>query len=113
MLGNVFRFSELLARSDEHYMEFVRVSSFSVGIYILEGGAFDHQQPHSEDEVYYVVSGKAKMKMDSDGTPSSFDVVPGTIIYVPARVHHAFYEITERLAVLVFFGPKAPAARPH
>ena len=32
------------------------------------------------------------------------DVSPGTIIFVPARVHHSFYDITERLALLVFFG---------
>jgi mannose-6-phosphate isomerase-like protein (cupin superfamily) len=106
MHGSVFDFSQLLARSTERYLEFVRVSSFSVGIYVLDGGALDHQKPHSEDEVYYVVSGQAKMRIDSDGKLSRFDVGPGSIIYVPARVHHAFYDITERLAVLVFFGPE-------
>ena len=40
-------------------MEFVRVSSFSVGIYVLEEGATDHQKPHTLDEVYYVAGGKA------------------------------------------------------
>lgn len=105
MDGNVFEFSQLLARSTERYLEFVRVSSFSVGIYVLDGGALDHQKPHSEDEVYYVVGGHAKMRIDSDGKPYSFAVGPGSIIFVPAREHHAFYDITERLAVLVFFGP--------
>jgi mannose-6-phosphate isomerase-like protein (cupin superfamily) len=102
---NVFDFSQLLAQSAERYLEFVRVSSFSVGIYVLDGGALDPQKPHSEDEVYYVVSGRAKMRTGSDGDFESFDVGPGTIIFVPARVHHLFYDITERLAVLVFFGP--------
>jgi mannose-6-phosphate isomerase-like protein (cupin superfamily) len=102
---NVFDFSKLLAQSTERYLEFVRVSGFSVGIYVLDGGAMDHQKPHSEDEVYYVASGRAKMIIDSDRDSSSFDVCPGTIIFVPARVHHSFYDITERLALLVFFGP--------
>ena len=31
---NVFDFSELLAQSTERYLQFVRVSSFSVGIYV-------------------------------------------------------------------------------
>ena len=106
MDGNVFEFSQLLARSTERYLECVRVSSFSVGIYVLDGGALDHQKPHSEDEVYYVVGEHAKMRIDSDGKPYSFAVGPGSIIFVPAREHHAFYDITERLAVLVFFGPK-------
>jgi mannose-6-phosphate isomerase-like protein (cupin superfamily) len=104
---NVFDFSKLLAQSSERYLEFVRVSGFSVGIYVLDGGAMDQQKPHSEDEVYYVASGRAKMMINSDGDSSTFDVCPGTIIYVPAQVHHAFYDITERLALLVFFGPAA------
>jgi mannose-6-phosphate isomerase-like protein (cupin superfamily) len=104
---NVFDFSELLARSPERYLEFVRVSAFRVGIYVLESGATDLQTPHYEDEVYYVVSGHAKMRVDSEGDFKSFDVSPGTIIFVPARVKHSFYEIGERLAVLAFFGPEA------
>jgi hypothetical protein len=36
---NVFDFSKLLAQSSERYLEFVRVSAFSVGIYVLDGGA--------------------------------------------------------------------------
>ena len=106
---NVFEFSELLARSSEKYLEFVRISAFSVGIYVLESGATDPQTPHSEDEVYYVVCGRAKMKTDSEGDFKSFDVSPGTIIFIPARVIHSFYDIRDRLAVLVFFGaPVAP-----
>ena len=62
---NVFDFSKLLAQSTERYLEFVRVSAFSVGIYVLDGGAMDHQKPHSEDEVYYVASGRAKMMINS------------------------------------------------
>jgi mannose-6-phosphate isomerase-like protein (cupin superfamily) len=102
---NVFDFSQLLAQSTERYLEFVRVSSFSVGIYVLDGGASDPQKPHSEDEVYYVASGRAKMTIAADGEAQIFDVAPGTIIFVPARVHHSFHDITERLALLVFFGP--------
>ncbi|PYX81375.1 MAG: cupin domain-containing protein [Acidobacteria bacterium] len=85
---------------------------FSVGIYVLEEGATDHQKPHTLDEVYYVAGGKAKMKVGANGNARNFDVSPGTIIYVPARVHHSFYDITERLAVLVFFAEQKvlPAA---
>jgi mannose-6-phosphate isomerase-like protein (cupin superfamily) len=113
---NIFDFSQLLAQSAERYLEFVRVSSFSVGIYVLDAGAPDLQKPHAEDEVYYVVSGRARMKTGSDGDRKSFDVAPGTIIFVTARMDHLFYDITERLAVLVFFAPpesshETPAAK--
>jgi hypothetical protein len=43
---------------------------------VLNGGAMDHQKPHSEDEVYYVASGRAKMRIDSEGGANSFDVCP-------------------------------------
>ena len=108
---NVFEFSELLASSRERYLEFVRVPSFSVGIYVLEEGDLDKQLPHAEDEVYYIASGHAKMKVGAGDQIRNFDVGPGTIIFVPAREHHLFYDITERLAVLVFFGPKDSAKR--
>ena len=108
---NVFEFSNLLASSTQRYLEFVRVPSFSVGIYVLDVGDVDKQIPHSEDEVYYVASGRAKMKVGAGQDVKSFDVGPGTIIFVPAREHHLFYEIAERLAVLVFFGPKDSVQR--
>ena len=108
---NMFEFSELLASSNQRYLEFVRVPSFSVGIYVLDEGDADKQIPHAEDEVYYVASGRAKMKVGAGDDIRSFNVGPGTIIFVPAREHHLFYDITERLAVLVLFGPKESAHR--
>jgi mannose-6-phosphate isomerase-like protein (cupin superfamily) len=102
---NVFDFSQALAASKQPYIEFLRVPAFSVGIYVLDAGATDTQKPHTEDEVYYIAGGKAKMRTDSEGEAKTFDVNPGTIIFVPAQVHHSFYDISERLSVLVFFGP--------
>ena len=36
------------------YLEFLRAPSMSAGIYTLPAGGVDRQQPHTEDEVYYV-----------------------------------------------------------
>lgn len=102
---NVFDFSQMLATTKEPYVEFLRVPALSVGMYVLDVGATDHQKPHSEDEVYYVASGRAKMRTETDGVANAFDVDPGTIIFIPARVEHAFYDIIQRLAVMVFFAP--------
>jgi mannose-6-phosphate isomerase-like protein (cupin superfamily) len=105
MRANAFDFSSILESSKQRYSEFLRVPSMSVGIYVLEGQATDYQKPHSEDEVYYVASGRAKMMTESEGKTKTFDVGPGSIIFVPALVHHSFYDITEKLSVLVFFAP--------
>jgi hypothetical protein len=45
------------------------------------------------------------MRTASEGDFKSFDVSRESIIFVPAGVHHSFYDISERVAVLVFFGP--------
>jgi mannose-6-phosphate isomerase-like protein (cupin superfamily) len=111
MYVNVFDFSQVLAASKEPYIEFLRVPAFSVGIYVLEAVVTDPQKPHTEDEVYYVAGGRAKMRIDSEGEAKTFDVCPGTIIFVPAWVHHSFYDITERFSVLVFFGPLSSPSR--
>ena len=42
------------------YLEFLTVPDLSVGLYVLRVGQPDLQQPHTEDEVYYVVSGRAR-----------------------------------------------------
>jgi mannose-6-phosphate isomerase-like protein (cupin superfamily) len=89
------------AASDNPYVEFLRVPAMSAGVYELGAGAEDHQQPHTEDELYYVVSGKATLLVDENDVP----VEAGSLVYVPARVVHRFHTITEALTVLVFVAP--------
>lgn len=89
------------ARSGNPYHEFTRVPDLSAGIYILEVGATDRQAPHTEDELYYVVTGRGLITVGAETRP----VVPGTIIFVAATVPHTFHAIAERLELLVMFGP--------
>lgn len=83
------------------YLEFLRASSMSAGVYFLEAGGVDGQLPHKQDEMYYVVNGKGRMRAGSDDQ----SVGPGSLIYVAANVDHSFYAIEEELTVLVFFAP--------
>ena len=58
---------DLLARrraSGEPWMEFLRVPALSMGLYVLKAGAEDTQEPHTEDEVYYVVSGRGSIRIE-------------------------------------------------
>lgn len=83
------------------YKEFLRVEALSVGLYVLPAGGTDPQNPHTEDEVYYVVSGSAVIMIGAD----ELQVEAGSIIYVPAGVAHRFHSITENLTLMVFFAP--------
>ena len=87
--------------SGKRYSEFLRVPAMSAGIYVLAAGSADAQSPHQEDEMYYVVRGRARMRAGSEDQTVS----EGSIISVAAGVEHRFYEITEELMVLVFFAP--------
>jgi len=88
------------------YEEFLRVPDLSAGLYVLEAGATDPQQPHREDELYYVVSGRARITVGNE----SRAVRAGSLVFVAAGVPHRFHDIEERLEVLVVFGPAESAA---
>jgi mannose-6-phosphate isomerase-like protein (cupin superfamily) len=89
------------ARSGERFREFLRVPALSAGVYVLPVGSSDPQSPHAEDELYYVVRGRAMLHVDGVDVPVSSE----SVVYVPARVAHRFHTITEELSVLVFFAP--------
>ena len=87
--------------SGKRYLEFLRVPDLSMGLYVLPAGGVDPQSPHTEDEVYYVVSGRAKIKVAEEDRA----VQAGSIVYVAKNVEHRFHSIEEELTVLVFFAP--------
>jgi len=96
---------EQRAQSGKAYREFLRVPSMSAGLYVLPAGATDTQKPHREDEVYYVIRGNARFEAGSRDREEDREVSAGSVIFVAAEVSHRFYNITEELAVLVFFAP--------
>ncbi len=99
-----FNLKDLLVQSqnsNQRWNEFLRTSSLSMGLYRLKAGDTDEQKPHSEDEVYYVVSGKASFRAGDQHQ----SVAAGTLIFVERLVEHRFYDIGEDLIVLVFFAP--------
>jgi mannose-6-phosphate isomerase-like protein (cupin superfamily) len=101
--------ADLVARGDASgrpYLEFLRVPDLSLGLYVLEAGGVDRQSPHTEDEGYIVMSGHGRLRMGAQDV----EVAPGTTAFVAAGVAHRFHDITERLVILVAFGP-AEASR--
>ncbi len=93
--------AEVQRRTGELYLEFLRRDSMSCGLYVLVAGATDPQEPHQEDEVYLVLSGRARLRVDGDDRP----VGPGSVAFVARTVPHRFSDVTERLSVLVLFAP--------
>jgi quercetin dioxygenase-like cupin family protein len=89
------------AQSGKLYREFLRIPAMSAGLYVLPKGATDPQRPHHEDEMYYVVRGRGRFTAAGEDR----EVSAGSVLFVAAEVEHHFHDITEELAVLVFFAP--------
>jgi mannose-6-phosphate isomerase-like protein (cupin superfamily) len=103
-IENFFDLAPLLSRRSavgKRYLEFLRVSSMSAGVYVLPVGGTDPQRPHTEDEMYYVVRGRARMTVRDQQQY----IQEGSVIYVEAKAQHRFHDIEEELVVLVFFAP--------
>jgi mannose-6-phosphate isomerase-like protein (cupin superfamily) len=101
---DAFELSDVLARrsaSGRPYLEFLTVPDLSVGLYVLAPGQPDLQRPHTEDEVYYVISGRGRITVGDEVR----DVQTGSIVFVATGVPHRFHDVTEELQLLVAFGP--------
>ena len=106
---SIFRVDDVasdLARAGSRYREFLRAATLSAGVYRLPAGGQDEQQPHGEDEVYYVIGGRARLRIGS----ADHAVAPGSVAFVRAREVHRFHDIAEDLTLLVFFAPPEGAA---
>ena len=91
------------------YVDFLASDKLSVGLAVWPAGSTDHQQPHREDEVYYVISGRGVIRVADEDRP----VNAGSLVFVGAGVEHRFHDIEEDLRVLVFWAPPHTAARHH
>ncbi len=103
----VFSLDELMAKvvgTEPRFYEFLRVPALSSAIYRLPAGAKDMQAPHLEDEVYVVIEGRARLRIDG----KDHDIQRGSILYVRATAEHSFFDIEEDLTVLAFFGATNP-----
>ena len=99
----IFKVDELLAEQAGAgravYSEFLKASAMSLGIYRLPAGSRDMQGAHDDDEVYLVMSGRARMRLGDVERA----VGPGSLLYVSATTEHSFFEIEEDMTLLVMF----------
>lgn len=101
ILDEAGRYRAPIGDAANDYVEHLSVPHMSVGTYSIPAGGVDDQTPHTEDEIYLVTSGRARIV-----TPSgTADVGPGTAIFVPAGEEHRFVDIADDLTLLVVFAP--------
>jgi mannose-6-phosphate isomerase-like protein (cupin superfamily) len=85
---------------DDPYSVALRRGTLELGYYTPVGA--DHQQPHEQDEVYVIVSGRGSFLNGGVVT----DFAPGDALFVPAGVEHRFLDFTDDTQMwVIFYGP--------
>lgn len=98
----IFELQDLVSRLKKeggYFLDFLKVRDLEAGIIVLHPDEEDTQEPHSADELYYVIEGSGFMELGKSRRP----VKKGSIIFVPAKMHHRFYGNKEDLVVLYMF----------
>jgi mannose-6-phosphate isomerase-like protein (cupin superfamily) len=107
--ARAFTIDQLVARqraSGEPWWEFAQGQRLTAGVYVLEAGAVDEQEPHDEDEVYVVVAGSGRFTAGD----RTWEVGPGATIHVPAGVPHRYHDIAETLHIVYTLTPAEESA---
>ncbi len=89
-----------LDSTNEYFLNVFKSKGFDMGILRLRKGEIDTQEPHSVDEVYFVIEGTGHIEIEDKMKP----VNRADFIFVPANVHHRFVAGNKDLLVLYFFG---------
>jgi len=83
------------------------MSEGSMRVLLYAPRGHDPQQPHDQDEVYFVVSGSGWFVRGAE----RIRFAPGTALFVPAGMVHRFEEFDPDFATwVVFYGPKGGEA---
>lgn len=92
--------SELEEKGSSYFVDFITTKGIQAGVIRLHPGEIDTQEPHSADEVYYVIEGSGFIKLDYKNDP----IKQGTFIFVPAGSEHRFHGNTRDLVIFYALG---------
>jgi mannose-1-phosphate guanylyltransferase len=88
-----------LADENGNYLEVLDEGSMTVEIGRHAAGEAVPKNPHTEDELYYVVAGTGKVRVGDD----VYAVESGDTVFVEQGLEHDFFDIEEDLVTLVVF----------
>src|SRR5580658_5505489 len=90
--------------SDKEGETFIKVLAHgSMSVEIYRPVNIDPQTPHTQDELYVIISGSGRFILNSKYT----DFQQGDIIFVPAGAIHRFENFTEDFVTwVIFYGPE-------
>jgi mannose-6-phosphate isomerase-like protein (cupin superfamily) len=79
------------------------ISHGTMSVSVFAPKTTDFQTPHTQDELYIVMSGTGVFVAND----TQYTFVPGDVLFVPAGIEHRFVEFTTDFATwVVFYGPQ-------
>ena len=103
LLKEVYELKDLLSELEDqggYFREFITTRGIQAGIIRLHPGDNDTQEPHSADEVYYVIEGKGFIKLNGKNKA----IKDGTSIFVRAGTEHRFFGNIQDLVIFYAIG---------
>lgn len=91
----------------EPFTEVLRHGTLSVEVFAPRG--IDSQEPHDQDELYFIVSGSAEFTHEG----KRMSVTGGDCLFVAAHDRHHFEKMSgDFVTWVVFWGPKGGEGQP-
>ena len=97
---NTIDYIKKIKKGNSYFHTFLDNESLAAGILLLKPGEEDTQEPHTSDEIYYILEGNGYLKINK----KDYKISPRMTYYVPKNVEHYFFGNTKQLVVLYFFG---------
>ncbi|HET8719817.1 MAG TPA: cupin domain-containing protein [Candidatus Nitrosotenuis sp.] len=96
---DIKKYIEDLKASEDYFHTFIDRDNLAAGVLLLEPGEEDTQEPHSSDELYYVIQGDGFLKIDN----KDYSISEGKVYFVQKNIPHKFFGNKKPLVVLYFF----------
>ncbi|MGB8938000.1 MAG: cupin domain-containing protein [Candidatus Nitrosopolaris sp.] len=106
MNPKLYELNNLLSELDGqggYFIDFISTGGIQAGIIRLHPGENDSQEPHSVDDVYYVIEGNGFIKLDG----KNHQIKQGTSIFVPAKADHRFHGNKQDLVIFYALGGRS------
>jgi mannose-6-phosphate isomerase-like protein (cupin superfamily) len=91
---------EKIKTENSYFNTFINTENLAAGVLVLQPGEKDTQEPHDNDEVYYIIKGDGFLKIKN----KDYLIEKNKIYFVKQKTEHFFHDNTKELVALYFFG---------
>lgn len=97
---NVDKYIEKIRNGNNYFHTFINRETLAVGVLVLQPGEEDTQEPHPNDEVYFILQGDGFLRIKE----KDFPVSKNKIYLVRKNIEHYFHGNSKELVTMYFFG---------